>query len=87
MGEYDSAVLDAFLENQLKLVPEEVATTREEAEEFLQDCMAVVVDNAQEVLEYFDEEGMDISDMDLEEITQADEVFEVGDGRYLIVEC
>lgn len=87
MGEYDVKVLDVFLRDQLKLVPEKVAETREEAESFLEDCMAVVVDSAQEVLEYFDEEGMDISELELENITSADEVFEVGDGRYLIVEC
>ena len=42
MHEYDDAVLACFLENQLQLFPEEVASTEEEAESFLEDCMAVI---------------------------------------------
>ena len=49
--------------------------------------MAVVVDSVDEVWEYFDEEGVDMEAMDEDGIVEADEVFEVGDGRYLIVEC
>ena len=86
MHEFDDAVLDFFLDNQLKLYPEEVATNRDEADDFLSDCMAVVVDSAEEVYEYFEEEGIDIDGANEEEILEADEVFEVGDGRYLIVE-
>lgn len=70
----------------MKLFPEEVATTPDEAEEFLEECMAVVVDRAEEVYEYFEEEGIDMDGADAEAILEADEVFEVGDGRYLIVE-
>lgn len=84
--QFDDAVLECFLKNQLKLFPETVAETMEEAEEFLEDCMAVVVNSPKEVWEYFDEEGMDLDGADEEEILEADEVFEVGDGRYLIVE-
>lgn len=87
MGEFDNVVLDVFLRDQLKLVPKEVAQTREEAKAFLEDCMAVVVDSAKEVIAYFDEEGMDISDFEGAAITSADEVFDLGDGRFLIVEC
>ena len=36
--EYDDACIQAFLEQQLKLFPEEVANTPEEAEAFLEDC-------------------------------------------------
>ncbi len=86
MGEFDNKVLDVFLENQLKLFPEEVAFSREEAEEFLAECFAVVVDSAAEVLEYFIEEDVDIEGADEQEILAADEVFDIGDGRYLIVE-
>ena len=86
MHEFDDAVLDCFLDNQLKLYPEEVATNRDEADDFLSDCMAVVVDSAEEVYEYFEEEGIDIDGANEEEILEADEVFDVGDGRYLIVE-
>ena len=83
---YDEDVLKCFLENQEQLFPERVAETLEEAEDFLDECMAVVVDSAHEVWEYFDEEGIDMEGADEEEILSADEVFEIGDGRYLIVE-
>ena len=83
MQEYDDAVLQCFLKHQLQLFPEAVAETAEEAEEFLTDCLAVVVESAKEVEEFFEEEGIDIGDGNL---LEAAEVFEVGDGRYLIVE-
>ena len=86
MGEFDNAVLECFLEKQLQLFPEAVAQTLEEAEEFLEDCMAVVVDSVDEVLEYFEEEGIDTEEAGAEEILEADEVFDIGDGRYLIVQ-
>ncbi len=86
MHEYDDAVLECFLENQLQLFPEKVADTFEEAEDFLEDCMAVVVNSADEVIEFFEEEGVDLEGASEDEILQADEVFDVGDGRYLIVE-
>jgi hypothetical protein len=86
MHEYDEAVLNCFLENQLQLVPEEVASNIDEAEAFLEECMAVVVDSIDEVWDYFDEEGIDLEGQSKEEIVDAPEVFDVGDGRYLIVE-
>lgn len=87
MLNFDDAVLDAFLKNQTKLFPEEVATTRDEADDFLTEVMAVVVDSPKEVWEYFDEEGIDIEGASEDEILDADEVFEIGDGRYLIIEA
>ncbi len=87
MHEFDDAVLECFLEKQLQLFPENVAETLEEAEEFLEECMAVVVDSADEVLEYFEEEGVDLDGAVGDEILEADEVFEIGDGRFLIVEA
>ena len=86
MHEYDEAVLRCFLENQGQLVHEEVASNMEEAEAFLEDCMAVVVGSVDEVVEYFEEAGIDTENADRDEILAADEVFDVGDGRYLIVE-
>ena len=87
MQGYDDAVLNCFLKRQGRVFPEEdVASSLEEAEAFLEECMAVVVDSAEEVQEYFEEEGIDMDGADLEELLEADEVFEVGDGRYLIVE-
>lgn len=86
MREFDDAVLECFLENQEQLFPEPVAETLDEADEFLTDCMAVVVDSVSEIIEYFDEEGIDMEGADEDEILDANEVFDVGDGRYLIVE-
>ena len=87
MNEFDNAVLECFLENQLQLFPEKVADTLEEAEDFLEECMAVVVNSLDEVLEYFDEEGIDTEGAVGEDILEADVVFDIGDGRYLIVEA
>jgi hypothetical protein len=83
---YDKAVLQAFLDQQEQLLREPVAETLEEAEEFLEDCMAVVCKDIKEVRSYFKEEGADIAGMSLEELADASEVFAVSDGRYLIVE-
>ena len=84
--DFDEEVLECFLDNQLQLFTEKVAETLEEAENFLVDCMAVVVDSVDEVIEFFEEEGMDTEGMLEDEILSADEVFDIGDGRYLIVE-
>jgi len=84
---FDDAVLQCFLEKQSQLFPEDVAETLEEADNFLEECMAVVVNSVKEVWEYFDEQGVDMEGAGEEEILEADEVFDVGDGRYLIVEC
>lgn len=86
MHEYDEAVLQCFLENQLQLLPEKVAENIEEAEAFLDECVAVVVNSIDEVWEYFDEEGIDLEGQEKDEIADAPEVFDIGDGRYLIVE-
>ena len=86
MHEFDDAVLACFLKNQLQLFPENVVETLEEAESFLEECMAVVVDSVEEVIEFFEEEGIDMDGATGDEILEADEVFEIGDGRYLIVE-
>lgn len=86
MHEYDDAVVECFLKNQLQLFPDKVAESLEAAEAYLEECMAVVVDSAQGVMDYFEETGIDIEDQDLDELLEASEVFEVGDGRYLIVE-
>ncbi len=53
MDEYDEECLDTFLEKQSQLFDEAVAQNREEAEAFLEDCMAVVVASADEVVEFF----------------------------------
>ena len=73
-------------ENQAQLFDEPVAETLEEAEAFLEDCMAAVVENIDEVKEFLEEEGLDVDSMSLEEIEEASEVFPLPGGRYLIVE-
>lgn len=83
---FDEKVLQCFLDKQSQLYPEPVAETMEEAENFLEECLAVVVNSVKEVWEFFEEEGVDLEGADEEGILDADEVFEVGDGRYLIVE-
>jgi len=71
--EYDDEVLDTFLKKQTQLFSEEVADTPEAAEEFLEDCMAVVCKNIKEVRDYFDEAGSDISGMSDDEPLQPPE--------------
>lgn len=83
---FDKEVLNFFLENQGQLFDEEVAQTPDEAEEFLEEVMAQVVDNFDEVIEYFEEIGGDIDGMSIEDIEEQSEVFKLPDGRYLIVE-
>lgn len=83
---YDEECLITFLKNQGQLFDEPVAESLEEAEEFLEDCMAVVVDSIEEVREYFDENGADITEMSDEELEEAAEVFALPSGQYLIVE-
>ncbi len=86
MHQFDDDVLECFLENQLQLFPKRVAETLEEAEDFLEECMAVVVDSVEEIIAFFEEEGIDMDGAMDDEILDADEVFDIGDGRYLIVE-
>ncbi len=86
MNEFDDLVLSCFLKKQGQLFSEPVVGNLEEAEAFLEECMAVVVDSAEEVWEYFDEEGLDVEGASQEEILEAAEVFAVGDGRFLIVQ-
>ena len=86
MYEYSQSCLEEFLKRQGKLFDEPVAESPEEAEAFLEDCMAVIVDSIEEVREYFEETGADVSGMTEEELEEAAEVFPLSDGRYLIVE-
>jgi len=86
MYTYDEECLKVFLKKQGQLFDEPVAESLEEAEEFLEDCMAVVVESLEEVREYFDENGADIAEMSDEELEEASEVFGLPNGQYLIVE-
>ncbi len=84
MYEYDEECLRIFLKNQSQLFDEPVAESLEEAEAFLEDCMAVVVDSIEEVRKYLEEEGLDVDGMADEELEEAAEVFAVPNGTYLV---
>ena len=86
MYEYDEDCLKVFLKNQEQLFDEPVAEILEEAEAFLEDCMAVVVNSIDEVRDYFDESGANVDGMSDEELEDASEVFVLPNGQYLIVE-
>lgn len=86
MYEYDEECLLTFLKNQGQLFDEPVAQTVPEAEAFLEECMAVVLDSIEEVKEYFEENGTDVEGMSLEELEDASEVFPLPSGQYLVVE-
>ena len=86
MNEYSEECLLTFLEKQSQLFDEPVAETQEEAEAFLEDCMAVVVDSLGEVREYFEENGIDVDSMSEEEPEDASEVFALPNGQDMIVE-
>lgn len=86
MSDYSEVCLQTFLKDQGKLFDEPVAQNIEEAEAFLEDCMAVIADSIDEVREYFEEEGVDVSGLGPDELEEAAEVFPLPDGKYLIVE-
>ena len=71
MGEYSKEAIQTFLEQQRKLFRENVA---------------VEVNSIKEVRRYFEENGMDIDGMTLEDLKEAAEVFSLPGGRFLIVE-
>ena len=82
---FDKDVINYFLENQNQLFDEDVASTPEEAQDFLEDAMAEVVEDVEEVMEYFDEMGVDTDGLSEDEILQQPEVFALPDGRFLVV--
>ena len=86
MYEYDEECLRTFLKNQSRLFDEPVAETLEEAEAFLEDCMAAVVDSIEEVRQFLEEDGLDVDGMSAGELEEASEVFVIPNGKYLIVE-
>ena len=83
---YTEECINTFLEKQGQLFPQPVAESYEEAEAFLEDCMAAMVDSIDEVREYLDDMGADVEGMSDEELEEASEVFALPDGKYLIVE-
>ena len=87
MAEFSTICLNTFLENQDRLFDEPVAETLEEAEAFLEEVMACVVDLIDDVRDYLEESGMDVDGMSDDEIEDAAEVFALPGGGYLIVEA
>ncbi|MGN1188304.1 MAG: glyoxalase [Lachnospiraceae bacterium] len=85
MNEIDRMCAEVFLKEQGKLFDEPVAEDIEGAMEFLNDCFAQVFDSEKELRAYWREEGLD--DEDMEDVTEALEVFVLPDGRYLYVEA
>lgn len=83
---YTKESVETFLKEQGRLYDEPVAESYEEAEEFLEDGMAVEVKTLKEVRRYLDETGADIEGMTDEELKEASEVFALPSGSYLIVE-
>lgn len=83
---YTKDSVETFLKEQGRLYDEPVAESYEEAEEFLEDCMAAEVKSIKEVRRYLDEAGADVDGMSDEELEEASEVFALPSGGYLIVE-
>jgi hypothetical protein len=83
---YKKEYLETFLAHQEQLFDEPVAENIQEAEEFLDECMACVADDYRAVRAYFEENGADTASMTKEELLSQSEVFKMPDGKYLIVE-
>lgn len=83
---YSTECIEVFLKDQGQLFDEVVARTADEAQDFLEECMAVEVANIKEVRKYLDEAGADVTGMTDEQLEEACEVFALPSGRYLIVE-
>ena len=84
MANFSKECIETFLNKQLQLFDEKVAETPQEAEEFLEDNLAVVLDSIEDVRDYLDEtNGCGTAFQD--EILQASEVFALPGGKYLVV--
>lgn len=77
---YKKEYVQTFLEKQGQLFDEPVA------EDFLEDCMAVVLDSLKDVKKYLDGMGADVEGISLKELEEESEVFKLPDGKYMIVE-
>ena len=76
MANFSKECIETFLNKQLQLFDEKVAETPQEAEEFLEDNLAVVLDSIEDVRDYLDESGMDAAQLSKDEILQAIEHIE-----------
>ncbi|MDO4490084.1 MAG: glyoxalase [Lachnospiraceae bacterium] len=87
MGEYSEAVVQYFLENQGQLYDEPVAETYEEAEIFLEENFAVVLNSIKECKEYLEDMGLDVVGLSDDELKDMDEVFTLPNGQFLLFDC
>ncbi len=78
---YKKEYVQTFLEKQGQLFDEPVAEDFEEAEEFLEDCMAVVLDSLKDVKKYLDGMGADVEGISLKELEEESEVFKLPEGK------
>lgn len=83
---YSKECIQTFLKEQGRLFDEPVAETPEEAEGFLEECMAAEVHSLKEVRRYLDESGADVEGLSDQELAESAEVFALPSGGYLIVE-
>lgn len=74
---YKKEYVQTFLEKQGQLFDEPVADDFEEAEAFLEDCMAVVLDSLKDVKKYLDGMGADVEGLSLKELEEESEVFKL----------
>ena len=83
---YTKECVETFLKNQQQLFDEPVADDYEEAEAFLEDCMAVELNSLKEVKKYLEGMGADVEGISLKELEEESEVFKLPSGKYLIGE-
>ena len=83
---YKKEYVQTFLEKQGQLFDEPVAEDFEEAEEFIEDCMAVVLDSLKDFIKFLEGMGADVEGISLKELEEESEVFKLPDGKYMIVE-
>jgi len=86
MEGYERECAEVLLKEQERVFGEKVANNIEEAIEFLEDCFAVVLSDVEEIREYWDECGIDAAGMTDDDILDADEVFMLPCGKYMVVE-
>lgn len=87
MEGYELECASTFLKNQCKLFKDPVCSTVDEAVEFLEDSFACIFNTPDEIREYWVENGMDVEGMSDSDIIESLEVFELPDGRYLVIEA
>ena len=83
---FDEKFIQIFLDQQEKLLGKKIFENQEDAEEFLEECMAQVCSTIAQVREYLDDAGMDVEGLTDEELLEAEEVFVIPGTGFLVVE-